>query len=147
MAKSKRESDIDPKAPLLANAARVITRRLDEMLAYEGYLADASLIHELHQMRIAAKRLRYTLEIFQDIYTRYTPYGKAFTETISKVRDLQEILGEIHDADVLAPRLIEQLARQLKDGYGADAGGLPVIGVHHVDLEACAGLLALCQQT
>ena len=48
----------------------------------------------LHQMRIQAKRLRYTLEFFKRLDRQIT--GK----TIQRVIDLQRVLGQIHDFDV-----------------------------------------------
>ena len=146
MAKEKSEFGIDPKLSVLANAARTIGARLDAMLAYEPTLSDPKAVYELHQMRIAAKRLRYTLEIYQEVYETFTPYGKTFTAAIESVRMLQEHLGEIHDADVLVPQLTEHLARQLHDGYGETKKGEPFVGVHRVDFDACQGLLTLCRQ-
>jgi CHAD domain-containing protein len=47
-----------------------------------------------HQMRIAAKRLRYTLEICN------LPYKNRLTEHIEGLRRLQSLLGKLHDCDV-----------------------------------------------
>lgn len=147
MAKARPIADIDPNAPLLASAARIITTRLDEMLAYESCLATADKVYELHQMRIAAKRLRYTMEMFQDAYDGFRRYGKPFAAAIEEIKALQEHLGELHDADVLVPQLAEHLARLLRKGYGETAKGEPRAGVHLVDFAACQGLLTLCRET
>jgi hypothetical protein len=52
-----------------------------------------------HDMRIAAKRLRYVLELT----------GFCFDEPARtaqrQARELQEVLGEIHDCDVMLPRI------------------------------------------
>jgi hypothetical protein len=146
MAKAKSASGVNPALSSLTNAALTIGARLDAMLAYEAILHKPDEVYELHQMRIAAKRLRYTMEIFQGIYADYTPYGKTFDAAIESVRSLQEHLGEIHDADVLVPQLTEHLARLLRDGYGENRQGEPLVGVHRVDFDACEGLLTLCQQ-
>ena len=69
-------------------------------------------------MRIAAKRLRYTMEIFQDVYTLYTGVGPEFGKALKAVKALQEHLGVLHDADVLVPQLLEHMARVLHTGYG-----------------------------
>ncbi|HZP80726.1 MAG TPA: CHAD domain-containing protein [Chthonomonadaceae bacterium] len=147
MARARPIVGIDPDAPLLASAARIVSARLDEMLAYESCLADADAVYALHQMRIAAKRLRYTMEMFQDAYNSFSRYGKPFAAAIEEIRALQELLGEIHDADVLVPQLTEHLARLLRKGYGENAKGGPRVGVHLVDFEACQGLLTLCRET
>src|SRR5207253_1576122 len=97
-------------------------------------------------MRIAAKRLRYSMEIFQPLVAGHTQYVKEFAKATEQIKSLQEHLGVIHDADVLVPRLEEQMARLLKRGYGKDKKGELRTGVHLVDLEGCQGLLTLCTQ-
>lgn len=146
MAKAEPIAGLDVSAPILVNAARIIETRLGEMLRYEPYLDDVERVLELHQMRIAAKRLRYSMEIFQAIYSEYTPYGKEFEQGTVEIKALQEHLGEIHDADVLVPRLEEHMTRLLKPGHGTDKTGALRTGVNLVDLEACQGLLTLCIQ-
>jgi CHAD domain-containing protein len=63
-------------------------------------------------MRIAAKHLRYTLEVFNPLYE------KALRKPIKIVKEIQELLGELHDCDVwigYVPWLIEkERARTLK---------------------------------
>lgn len=147
MAKPDTKTGVDPGASLLANASRLIALRLDAMLAYERYLAQPDRVEELHAMRIAAKRLRYTMEIFQKVYVTYTPFGDAFTAVLNEIKLLQEHLGQLHDADVLVPQLTRQLARTLKDGYGKNKKGVPLVGVHRVDFDASQGLLTLCRET
>ncbi len=45
-------------------------------------------------MRIGAKHLRYTLEIFEELYgSRIKPY-------IEEMKNIQDQLGNIHDLDV-----------------------------------------------
>src|SRR5690348_12051365 len=58
-----------------------------------------------HDMRIAAKRLRYVLEV-----TGFA-FGRPADTARRRARDLQDILGEIHDCDVMAPRVRDQLER------------------------------------
>ena len=52
-----------------------------------------------HDMRIAAKRLRYVLEVTGFVF------GKPADTARRRARDLQDILGEIHDCDVMLPRV------------------------------------------
>jgi len=146
MARAKSIPYVDPDASLFVHAAVSIGTRLDELISYERYLADARAVYELHQMRIAAKRLRYTMDLFQSAFDDFTVYGKEFAVAVSEVKLLQEHLGNIHDADVLAPKLSAQLHKMLSEAHGKDKHGEPRVGVHLVDFDACQGLLTLCFQ-
>ncbi len=97
-----------PDAPLLASAA-VITVRLGEVMEYAPAVLDPAKVTELHDMRIAAKRLRYTLEVFLPSLPQ--EQGKA---VLASVAELQEHLGAIHDCDVLIPLLEATLAKEEK---------------------------------
>ncbi len=54
---------------------------------------------ELHRLRITLKKLRYDLEICNPLYE------SCFDRTIALAKNLQEILGKIHDYCVLIQRL------------------------------------------
>ncbi len=103
MAKPRPVTGIQPKKGLRPNARRVLAVRIEEIYAYDGAIADPSRVTELHDMRIAFKRLRYLLEIF----------GVAFEADLDpfleQVKELQDILGDIHDCDVQVPMLEEHL--------------------------------------
>jgi len=71
-----------------------VVRRIDELLAHQDSLIDPEDRLRHHSMRIAAKSLRYTLEISRSLYPGRL--GKA----VKAVRRLQSLLGEIHDCDV-----------------------------------------------
>jgi CHAD domain-containing protein len=146
MARAQPIEGLDINAPILVNAYLIIETRLGEMLNFEPYIGNEDRVVELHQMRIAAKRLRYSMEIFQPVVVQYTPYGKEFSKATEQIKSLQEHLGVIHDADVLVPSLEEHLARLLKSGYGTNKKGEPRTGANLVDLEGCQGLLTLCLQ-
>jgi CHAD domain-containing protein len=55
---------------------------------------------ELHALRLATKKVRYTLELFKSCY------GPGLTERIGALKSLQQMLGEINDT-VAAERTIE----------------------------------------
>jgi len=137
---------LDVGEPILKNVCLIVETRLGEMLNYEPFLDKVDRVFELHQMRIAAKRLRYSMEIFQPLLAGFTPHGKEFAKATEQIKSLQEHLGEIHDADVLVPKLEEQMARLLKPGHGKDKNGELRTGVNLVDLEGCQGILTLCLQ-
>lgn len=94
-----------------------VTVVLDQFLSYEPYVAIPECVEELHAMRIAAKQLRYTLEIFTSLY----PGGlKQYLQIMKQVQDL---LGTIHDNDIwgqLLPQFIEDESIRIRDFYGSD---------------------------
>jgi hypothetical protein len=102
MAPAQRIRGIKPGRSLRRNGARIIAARLAELLSWQEFLHDASRVEELHAMRIAAKRLRYALEIFETCFSDVDVLLK-------ELRDLQEDLGEIHDLDVFVDVLRARL--------------------------------------
>ncbi|MBM3240805.1 CHAD domain-containing protein [Candidatus Poribacteria bacterium] len=86
-------------------ACLAISLKLDEMLAYEPYVRQPERVEELHAMRIAAKRLRYTIEVFEPLY------HEELKSSRQVVREVQTILGDIHDYDVWVeylPQFLEE---------------------------------------
>jgi CHAD domain-containing protein len=57
---------------------------------------------ELHAIRLATKRLRYSLELFRPCY------GPGLETRLAALQNLQQILGEVNDC-VAAERLLEDL--------------------------------------
>lgn len=94
---------LHPKASFADNAGPAITGRLDEMMDLAGALNDPAAVDDLHQLRIAAKRLRYAVEIFEPCLHGAKP-------VLRELSDLQDALGTIHDLDVLADILRRRLA-------------------------------------
>ncbi len=99
MAKAKVITNIDAHAPTGVNARIIAKTRLDELYSWDVYVNDPYNVHELHNMRIAAKRLRYTLEIFQETFPQEG------TQIIQEITQIQEELGAIHDSDVMVALL------------------------------------------
>jgi CHAD domain len=97
--KARRIDDLDPYGPLADNAERIVLVRLDELCGFMPQAADPGEWVALHDMRIAAKRLRYVLEVTG-------PAFGAFAERATRMtKDLQDLLGEIHDCDVQIPEV------------------------------------------
>jgi CHAD domain len=97
--KARKVSDLDPAEPLADNAERIIRVRLDELCGFMPRAADPAEVVALHDMRIAAKRLRYILEITAPIFGAYAATAVRLT------KDVQDLLGEIHDCDVQIPEV------------------------------------------
>jgi CHAD domain-containing protein len=104
--KARNVRGLDPEAALADNAERIIRVRLDELCGFMPKAADPREIIALHDMRIAAKRLRYILEVTGPCFG---PYAKTATKM---TKELQDLLGEIHDCDVQVPET-EQFAERL----------------------------------
>jgi CHAD domain-containing protein len=60
---------------------------------------------KLHSFRLATKRLRYSLELFRPCY------GSGLSARLANLRELQQVLGDINDAEVAE--------RALRDALGA----------------------------
>lgn len=84
---------------IAAHATRHVLRRLKRLLSYQDSLEDPDDQGRHHQMRIAAKRLRYTLEICRPLFR------EQLDEAITAVKKVQTLLGEVHDCDVWASHL------------------------------------------
>ena len=93
--------NLDPAGIVDVNARRILAVRVAEFYSHAPALEKEDAVEELHNMRISAKRLRYSLELFRDLY------GKTGEKQIDRVKQLQEELGHIHDIDVRID-LIEQ---------------------------------------
>lgn len=103
MAKPRPVTGLDPDRRLRPNARRVLAVRIDEVYAFDELVADPANVTELHDMRIACKRLRYLLEIFG------IAFDADLAPFLADVRSLQDLLGDIHDCDVQIPMLEDHL--------------------------------------
>jgi hypothetical protein len=88
---------LDPRTPLEENAARIIAVRLEELRSFMPAALDPANSAAQHDMRIAAKRLRYILEATDFCF------GKPAQTAARRARDLQGLLGDLHDCDVMLP--------------------------------------------
>ncbi|MFL5849929.1 MAG: CHAD domain-containing protein [Solirubrobacteraceae bacterium] len=94
---------LDPAASLADNAERIVRTRLDELYSFTPKALNPKRVKALHDMRIAAKRLRYVLEITSFCFG---PYASTATK---RAKELQDLLGEIHDCDVQLPRIMARM--------------------------------------
>jgi hypothetical protein len=97
--------DVDPDAPVVDNARRILAVRIAEFYSFEPIIPHPELSEALHDLRISAKRLRYTLELFRP------QFGKAGERQIERVKTIQERLGTLHDHDVRIDLIGDELSR------------------------------------
>ena len=109
MAKAHKITGVKPLRSYRENARIILPQKVEEVYTWEPFIRDAARREELHNMRISIKRLRYTMELFHVAYgspkthsTEVTVVDdKRFAEFLGVIVDLQEILGDIHDCDVV----------------------------------------------
>ena len=124
--KARKVDGLEPDEPLADNAERIIRVRLDELCGFMPEAADPAEVVALHDMRIAAKRLRYVLEVTGPCFGAYTSTATKLT------KEVQDLLGEIHDCDVQVPeiaafaeRLLAQDATALRAAEETDPTRAP----------------------
>jgi CHAD domain-containing protein len=86
---------------LASHTADRLDQRVAEFLALAAQSHPATEAAELHELRIAAKRVRYLLEIISEM-----GYGDA-TRALSWLRTLQDRIGDWHDLESLEQEIIE----------------------------------------
>jgi CHAD domain-containing protein len=103
------DKQVPDKSPVVFDRAeRHITDRASELRALEPCLDCAEDHEQHHAMRIAAKRLRYTMEVFKPVY------DGALDRVIEAIKQVQSLLGDVHDCDVWITQLDKMLQKQSK---------------------------------
>jgi hypothetical protein len=105
--KARSVKGLDSRGPLEESVRLIIEVRLDELVSFTPRVLDPDEVEALHDMRIAAKRLRYILELFAP------RLGPEAARAAKSAKKLQDLLGEIHDCDVNVP-LVEQHVVRLR---------------------------------
>jgi CHAD domain-containing protein len=80
-------------------AAKYLKHCRERVLKLGRKLDDDTGVEDLHRLRIRAKRLRYALEFFAEIYPQLLPAAMA-------TKALQDVLGEHQDARTARRRLL-----------------------------------------
>lgn len=101
-----RQKDRQLEDALPERAREQIDARVSELLAFQGTVSETDDAETFHDARIAVKRLRYTLELFEEAV------GAEATHLIGDLKGLQELLGDLHDLDVTIQIVGGELDRQ-----------------------------------
>jgi len=107
-------------------ALRALNKRLVKILA-RGKTIDALPIAELHELRIAVKKVRYGVEFFQSILPK-----RRAAKLSATLKDLQDSLGRLNDLDV-AEQIVNQLtaaAKQTTAAHAIAAAGASIVAHH-----------------
>jgi CHAD domain-containing protein len=95
VAKAKAIPDLTAEQPYAEAAARIVSVRGAELVEEAQGVLDTGDIERVHDMRVATRRLRAALEIFEPCFPA-GPYGQA----LGDVKRLADALGERRDRDV-----------------------------------------------
>lgn len=90
-----REVELDCEASFALAAARVVEVRAAEVFEHSAGVLDLDDVEPVHDMRVATRRLRAALEIFEPCFPR-----KRHRKTLRRVKALADALGERRDLDV-----------------------------------------------
>ena len=121
MAKAHKITGVEPAHSYRKNARIILPQKVEEVYSWEPFIWEAARREELHNMRISVKRLRYTMELFGSVYHdsrqqsvfdfRKDEVTSPLQKFLEVVIDLQEILGDVHDSDVVLEVLADYASR------------------------------------
>ncbi len=81
-------------------AGKIAWTRFDEMMGFAEIALEGRDLEGVHDMRVASRRLRAALEVFQDVFPR-----KRLRPLLDDVKRLADALGQVRDLDVMLERL------------------------------------------
>lgn len=105
-----REVELDCEASFGLAAAQVVEVRAAEVFEHSAGVLDLDGVEPVHDMRVATRRLRAALEIFEPCFP-HKPHRKA----LKRVKALADALGGRRDLDVEI-ELLEGLAGEVAEG-------------------------------
>jgi CHAD domain-containing protein len=113
-----REVEADPREPFALAAARIVRLRADELMAESEGVLDTDDIERVHDMRVATRRLRAVLEIFEAAFAK-----RERKAVLRDVKALADALGARRDPDVQ----IEAMQRFAAAAPGEAAAGVELL--------------------
>ena len=109
--KARKVEGLDPRSPLRPNVSSIVGARLGELRDFADRALAPDAGQGQHDMRIAAKRVRYVLEIFAPCL------GEEADAPRRAAKRLQSVLGDLHDCDLMLPKVehIPSLSKLLQE--------------------------------
>ena len=95
MAKPRPIPDLSPEESYGEAAAKIIAVRAEELAEHSRDVLDTGDIERVHDMRVATRRLRAALEVFEPCFP-----AKPYRQALREVKRLADGLGERRDRDV-----------------------------------------------
>jgi CHAD domain-containing protein len=95
VAKAKPIPELSAERSYAEAAARIVSVRASELTEHAEGVLDTGDIERVHDMRVATRRLRAALEIFEPCFP-----DKPYLEALTEVKRLADALGERRDRDV-----------------------------------------------
>jgi CHAD domain-containing protein len=95
VAKAKPIPDLSADDAYADAAARIVEVRTGELIEHAQGVLDTGDIERVHDMRVATRRLRAALEIFEPCFP-----AKSHQQALAEVKRLADALGERRDRDV-----------------------------------------------
>lgn len=95
MAKPKPITDLTADDSYAEAAAKIVSVRSAELSEHARGVLDTGDIERVHDMRVATRRLRAALEVFEPCFP-----GKPYRQALDEVKRLADTLGERRDRDV-----------------------------------------------
>lgn len=90
-----RKVEFDCDEPFAHAAARVVEVRAEEVFEHSAMVLDLGDVEPVHDMRVATRRLRAALEVFEPCFP-----AKRWRKALKRVKRLADALGERRDIDV-----------------------------------------------
>jgi len=95
MAKARPIPGLAPEEPYATAAAKIVAVRAREVADHSRGVLDVTDIERVHDMRVATRRLRAALEIFEPCFPK-----QRLKRTLREVKAIADALGERRDRDV-----------------------------------------------
>jgi CHAD domain-containing protein len=108
--RARKVEGLDPRGPLEPNVAAIVEIRVGELRGFASRALAPEAGQAQHDMRIAAKRVRYVLEMFAPCL------GEEADAARRAAKRLQSVIGDLHDCDLMLPKVehIESVSTSLQ---------------------------------